>query len=366
MLVLAMVLGACGDDGGDAIDSGVGSDATIDMAVDAAPANAEGQVFIGETPLTSIVVAMFLSGPLLDGTGIAGPCQSGDTTPASSLDAGTISITGTTEPLTLVQEEPGDVYVAPESPTDVFVPGATLTVTTTGGQVPAFTATVTAPQPLTITTPTTYSRAAPPTFTWGAGTGSSELWILLQSATTAAPGGILCRVPDTGSYTMTTAALALLPAGVTQVTAIVYRIVETKVQAGAWSVALRAADGAANRPRTPTVARDNIDVTVELRFASLLVDEVRPRAVAPRERRQLVVAHREQLAADDGEVVLEVARISRADRAVEDRLLLRPEADLDGSVLLADVDGLRGRCARGDPAHRTDHTGLSTVYDPIT
>ena len=53
---------------------------------------------------------------------------------------------------------------------------------------------------------------------------------------------MLCRTTDDGAFALTPAALALLPAAVTKVTVIVYRIGETTTTAGAWKVYLRTAD----------------------------------------------------------------------------------------------------------------------------
>jgi hypothetical protein len=71
------------------------------------------------------------------------------------------------------------------------------------------------------------------------------VWFLVNSATSTA-GTMLCFVPDTGSFAITTAELALLPAALTQVSVTAYRIKETTVNAGTWTVFVRAADGLAS------------------------------------------------------------------------------------------------------------------------
>jgi hypothetical protein len=137
--------------------------------------------------------------------------------PASSLAAGSITVTGTTTDVTLAQQTgSSSSYTAnPPAPADLFAPGATLTVTATGAIVPAFTGAVVAPQPLAdVVFPASISRAAPATITWTSGTRDT-MWFLVAS-NNATPGAMLCTAPDNGSFTLTTNAIGLLPAAVTQ------------------------------------------------------------------------------------------------------------------------------------------------------
>lgn len=246
-LALVLFVAACGDDGGTIADAATGDTTTVaDAAHDAAPTAKEGQVFIAEAHSPAEIAtafAMFLNGPLLAPTGSADGCLTMPNTSGASLSAGSIDITGTTEPLMLVQDDPGDVYTTTTlPPTDLFSAGDTLTVTASGDEVPAFTATVDAPAPLAnVGFPASLSRSAPATVTWTAGTANA-VWLLLNSATVT-EGALLCRTTDTGSFTMTPAALALLPSGVTKATFIMYRLDETEKTAGAWTIYVRAADG---------------------------------------------------------------------------------------------------------------------------
>lgn len=250
LLVLALVLGACGDDdgGGATVDAAPTVDAiSPDAPADAPPAAKEGQVLITEVhsnPETSIAVAMFADGPLYVTTASADGCDAIANMPATSLSAGTITVTGTTSDVALAQLGDDAPYIPTEqTPADLFAAGATLTVTATGDVVPAFTGDVVAPEQLAdMVFPASISRAAPAAFTWTAGDGDA-MWIVVTSATST-PGGMLCKATDTGSFTLTTDAIGLLPPTLTQLTVIAYRIKEVPVAAGPWTVFLRVGDGA--------------------------------------------------------------------------------------------------------------------------
>ncbi len=244
---LLSVVVACGGDGEVGSDASPSADAeSPDAVVDGAPGLREGQVFIGEASIpaeVSVAYAMIVDGPLIEPLAEADGCLSAPDTPGSSLAAGAIAITGTTAPITLAQERDGDVYVPTSPPPpDLFTAGETLTVTSTGATVPAFSGSVVAPVELgAVGFPAPLARSAPATMTWAA--GAADFMIILIASATSTQGAILCRVPDTGSFTLSPAALALLPAAVTEVRIVTYRVEETEVAAGAWRVFLRAADG---------------------------------------------------------------------------------------------------------------------------
>lgn len=254
LLVVALLVGACGGNGGATSDAAT-IDAVVtpdspspDASVDAPPAAKEGQVVLGEARTmtndsTPVVIAMFMNGPLYKTLASADGCDAIEDMPASSLAAGSITVTGTTSDVTLAQGSLNSPYTAnPPAPADLFAAGATLTVTATGAIVPAFTGDVVAPQPLAdVLFPGSISRAAPATITWTAGT-SDTMWFLVASAD-ATPGGMLCKAPDNGSFTLTTDAIGLLPPAVTTLTIVAYRMNEVPVTAGAWTVYVRAVDG---------------------------------------------------------------------------------------------------------------------------
>ncbi|NVB82660.1 MAG: hypothetical protein HOV81_30060 [Kofleriaceae bacterium] len=241
-LALTLLLAACGDDGNTLVDA-----ATADTrSADTAPANKEGQVFIGEvhTPVElASAYAMFVEGPLEMPLATADGCRTMANTAPTSLDAGGIAIDSATTSVLLTQRDAGDVYTpAITPPTNVFAAGESLTVEATGGMVPAFNGTVTAPAMLAdVVIPSPLSRSAPATITWTPGTATA-MWILVTSDT-ATPGAMLCRTADSGSFTLTTSALALLPSTLTKVSVVIYRMNETTATAGSWKVFLRAGDG---------------------------------------------------------------------------------------------------------------------------
>jgi hypothetical protein len=244
-LVTITLACGCGDDAAMPTDGAVADTSTPDAAVDVQPPAKEGQVFIMEsqTPVEiASAFAMLMDGPLLSPTATADGCLTMANAPAASLSAGAITITGTTEPLTLTQPSAGEVYVPDgDPPTNLFEPGATLTVAAAGDAVPAFTGTVVAPVPLAdVVFPVALSRASSATVTWTADTAPA-MWLLVNSAT-ATEDAMLCRTTDTGSFTLTPAALALLPTPVTKVSIAIYRLDETMVAAGAWTIYLRAAE----------------------------------------------------------------------------------------------------------------------------
>ncbi|UJR81879.1 hypothetical protein [Sandaracinus amylolyticus] len=85
-----------------------------------------------------------------------------------------------------------------------FESGDVVTLAATGADVPAFSADVIAPSPLDITLPTSISRAAPLTLTWGATTAES-----VQLGLVAAGTAVRCIVPGaSGTLTVDPALLA--------------------------------------------------------------------------------------------------------------------------------------------------------------
>ena len=191
---------------------------------------------------SSFAMAMFADGKLVNPTATAGGCYTAPNTPATSLAAGSIMVTGTQPgPITLAQDAAGKPYSAVGTlPEALFAPGATLGVTTTGATVPAFTASVTAPVALpAVTFPATFSRTTGGTMTWAAGNGE-RMWMLVLSSSLDA--AMLCEAPDSGSFTLTPAALALVPS-MTEALVTIYRLKETVVNAGDWKVFVRVVDG---------------------------------------------------------------------------------------------------------------------------
>ncbi len=179
--------------------------------------------------------------------GTDGPCTLHAPGGNEGLSAGAITITGTAQPITL-EESPGNGYRPRVAHGDVpFVPGAQITAAAAGGaDVPAFTALVTAPPELTgYSAPTFISRAGY-TATWTANTGS-EIWIMIGAFSLRVKGGalLMCRVADTGRFTVPASAFALLPPAYDRASVMVARVAETMQEAGDARIALEAIDAVA-------------------------------------------------------------------------------------------------------------------------
>lgn len=119
-------------------------------------------------------------------------------------------------------------------PDPAFVDGTTITVEGKGGaDVPAFTASVTAPAPLTGYTPPSSLSRSGYTATWTPVSGA-EMLIIIGAVSSRAREGVivLCRVADTGTFTVPASTLALIPSFFDQAIVVVARIAETVQIAG--------------------------------------------------------------------------------------------------------------------------------------
>jgi hypothetical protein len=247
--VFLMVVAACGGSDPDNPDASATPDATrVDAAPpDAEPIPMEGIVIIAEQQLgkdaSSTVDVTINEGALLGGPmTTSGDCGFYALTAPPTLSAGVLTVTGTSVEVTATPDgttPPVQYDTTPEDlPLNLFDQNATLTVAADGATVPAFSGTVVTPGDLlNVTLPGSFSRAAPPTITWTAG-GADEIWVWMI----AIPSGILwCRTEDTGSYTVPTAAAALIPNSAAQGLALLWRTNATPVRAGAWDIAITAA-----------------------------------------------------------------------------------------------------------------------------
>ena len=174
-----------------------------------------------------------------------GPCTLYRGGHGGGMSAGTITITGTTAPIMLHPDgASGHVYYqhAGDVPEPPFVEGATITATASGGpDVPAFSASVSAPAELRgYAGPKTVSRAGTEV-TWTAGSGSG-IEITLGGLDDRAAGGwiVRCRVPDTGHFTIPAATFARIPPSVRRVFVIVDRVAETVQMVGGTRVVVGA------------------------------------------------------------------------------------------------------------------------------
>ena len=219
-----IVLAACGDDSSATIDAPIANpiDAAVDARPDTPPPSAHGMLAVVETldngTADSDVDVMFTSGSVW-GTmvGSDGACVAYEDPPQAGLSGGAVTVTGTLSPVTATPSgsAPNVTYNA-TTPANLFNPGSTITVQAAGGpDVTAFSTTAVAPAPVAgFTPPTTVNRTTGTTLTWTAGSGPKML-IAIVGFSTSHFRIVLCRVNDTGSYTLSASNLALMPAAST-------------------------------------------------------------------------------------------------------------------------------------------------------
>jgi len=250
ILVLAAGCGSVSSnpDAADTADAPPASDAA---ALDAEAFANEGIVVIAEqtdpSGTSSTVSVSMADGALFGGPAAsAGGCGFYDMPSEAGESAGVVTIAGTLVDVIATPDAMVPVnYGTGTLPTDLFTPGSTLTVTAAGATVPAFTGSVIAPAALAgVALPTAISRAAPPTLRWTAGAGD-EMWSWVLGISMGGVSLVWCRMPDTGTFAIPTAALGLIPTTVTSALVILWRTNVTPVRAGAWSVALTAAEATA-------------------------------------------------------------------------------------------------------------------------
>jgi len=258
-LALITVLVACGSDP-HSPDAAVvvhdaahdaGPDAPADAPIDAAVGPAIGMIEvsqgIGNGSAASSADASFgtttVFGPVV---GTDGPCTIyGLAQNPPRFSAGAITITGTASAITLnpTGTAPNVSYSpAATVPKPAFTAGATLTFTGAGGpDVGAFTATVTAPETLAgFTPPTTISRAGY-TATWTAGTATT-MWVIMAAfdPMSGDGNGVICRVGDTGSFTIPASTFAMVPASATDGFVGIGRVSPTTMTVGSTMVTVQA------------------------------------------------------------------------------------------------------------------------------
>lgn len=134
--------------------------------------------------------------------------------------AGVLTLVGLAAGAQRTASPNGDgVYIHSSSENDIRG-GETLTLSAPGATVPAFSQTLTAPTPVTVTSPSctvagcgSLSRAGALTFTWTGG-GSSDVVLLLASSGGGQAGVVECRVAaSAGTFTVPAADMMKLPAG---------------------------------------------------------------------------------------------------------------------------------------------------------
>ncbi len=161
--------------------------------------------------------------------GTDGPCTLYHTAQPPQLSAGTIAVTGTTTAYTLTPTgtAPNVHYTtSPQAAAPLFTTGATISITAAGADVPAFSGTVTAPAPLAgFTPPTTVSRSGF-TAAWTAGSGP-KVWVILPGFDGSTTEILVCRVDDTGTFTVPPSSFALMSGADNQAVVGLARVSET-------------------------------------------------------------------------------------------------------------------------------------------
>lgn len=252
LFALCLVTAACGSSDSKHPDANAPNDGSTDGTTagsDAPPTAKQGVVTVTQgdngTGNTGQAGGGFLTGANVMGPIVAtdGPCTEYGATPAATLDAGSISISGTLSPITLTASSGSSLSYHPTAtvPYPIFSAGATITFAGSGGTgFPAFSGTVTAPADIAgFTKPTTLSRAGY-TARWTAGSGPM-LWVLLAGVDGSFNGTtVVCVVPDTGSFAIPASTFALLPAGDTMGGLAVARVAEGAVDVAGGHVQLEA------------------------------------------------------------------------------------------------------------------------------
>lgn len=132
-------------------------------------------------------------------------------------NAGTVHITGTSQPITLTPAT-DNTYMSFTATADLAQPGDMITVTADGTTVPGYTETLAMPSKVTVTSPAkptgalSVARSADFTVAWSGGT-TGDVELSASSGTQGAPF-VYCQLSaSAGTGTIPAALLAMLPAG---------------------------------------------------------------------------------------------------------------------------------------------------------
>jgi hypothetical protein len=256
LLVLIPLLVACGSDP-HSPDAAVVHDAAADAhpdarpdaPIDAAPGPAVARIEVaqgtGDGSANADATAVFSATEFGPVVGTDGPCTVYGFAPnPAAFSAGAITITGTASTITLDPNgtAPDVSYSsAAPVPNPAFTAGATITFTAAGGpDVGAFTASTTAPETLAgYTPPTTVSRSGY-TATWTASTAT--IWVIMALFNPSSGDGnfVLCRVGDTGSFTIPASTFALIPSTSSNGIVGLGRVSPTSITVGSTMVTVQA------------------------------------------------------------------------------------------------------------------------------
>lgn len=178
---------------------------------------------------------------------VCGPVDGGTQVPYVFRSAGTVGITGGQQPVALYPQ--GNMYSVFNTTGSLYTGGTQLTVSAAGATVPAFSANVTAPTQVQLTSPTPPAPGAklqlyrnqPLSFGW-AGSSVGTLQVTVGSLTVGAPY-VMCQFPASqGSATIPASTLSNLLGGPGYIAII--QNSQAKVHAGAWEISLTASTSA--------------------------------------------------------------------------------------------------------------------------
>lgn len=118
--------------------------------------------------------------------------------------AGPMTLTGLTSTVTLTPTGDGNYDTSGTPTANMFEPGATVTLTAAGADLPAFTVSTTAPVHLTPAIPCPVEPVAGQDLivTWDAGDGDLVRWEMISAFHAGDGPMVLCEGPDTGSLTV--------------------------------------------------------------------------------------------------------------------------------------------------------------------
>ncbi len=248
MKVALILLVACGGGGSGSGDDVATPDATKPTHSGYVSIQSYDAMNVPGTPTRggSAGAGFFTMGEACQVSQTIGPCEVANCGAAATgaVSAGTITITGALEPISLV---PGSdhTYAQLMSTTSLFNGGESITFAASGAEVPAFTKSLTMPSKATITAPAKPPSASPYlivnraqdfSVSWSGG-GSGLVQIALNSQ--SADQRLFCRfTASAGTGKLPAAALATLPAGMGGFA--MASIGDTEQDAGDWAVAVSA------------------------------------------------------------------------------------------------------------------------------
>ena len=164
-------------------------------------------------------------------------------TSEDGVSAGALTVSSTKQTLTLDPTGMGsDVTYAEARGKYGFATGQVTFSAAGGAGVGAFSETVRAPKKMAgLSAPAGLSRSTPADLTWTAESGDIAVYIFAEQGLDAGPSKkevLRCTTTDTGAYTVSTAALSLVPVAYDECQIAVVRYAQKKVTVGDYKITL--------------------------------------------------------------------------------------------------------------------------------